>query len=100
MISFQRGVSLGCKPIRTDRNKEHTMTTNNTTKLEKFIGREVKVNYNVAKDVHKPSVLVTGTLYANNYYYDVRVNGGTWIVFTDENVLNIWDESTLYIEIG
>lgn len=76
------------------------MATNNTTKLEKFIGETVKVNYNVAKDVHKPSILFTGTLHSNKYYYEIRANGGTWLVFTDENILNIWDESNPYIEIG
>jgi hypothetical protein len=77
------------------------MTTNKTTKLEKFLEKTVKVNYNVAKDVNKPSVLFTGILHAYKVqYYEINITGGTWLVFTDDNILNIWNEETPYIEIG
>jgi hypothetical protein len=75
----------------------------NTKKLEKYLGQYVRVNYNVAKDAHKPSVMFGGKLVAyKTRYYEIKVTGGTWLVFTDENILNMWNETEndLYIEIG
>lgn len=72
----------------------------NTAKLEQYKGQYIKVNYNVANDVSKPSVLFGGILNVSKRYYQIEAKGDTWIVFTDENILNIWNESPLYIEIG
>jgi hypothetical protein len=83
------------------RIKENNMSTNKTAKLERFLEKEVRVNYNVAKDIDKPSVLFTGILHAYKVqYYEINITGGTWLVFTDDNILNIWDEANPYIEIG
>lgn len=76
------------------------MRTDKTQKLEKYMGQEVKVNYNVAQDVSKPAVLITGILRIyKTSHYEVICNGGNWINFTDDNVSNVWDESTPYIEL-
>ena len=70
-----------------------------TQKLEKYANKYVRVNYNVAQNVEKISVMFGGTLLIYRTHYSISATGGTWIAFTDDNISNVWDESVPYIEL-